>query len=104
MVIFEELPPRASMPGGHDEYWWRNIFHQFASKRAEWKQLKESFNDIKDPSQPAMAVETGRRAKAVTVGELRQFAERQYEEADKLLRRLDRYAIHNAVPMEWREY
>lgn len=104
VVVFEELPPRASMPGGHDEYWWRNIFHQFASKRAEWKQLKESLNDIKDPSQPAMAVKTGRRAKAVTVGELRQFAERQYEEADKLLRKLDRYAIHNAVPMEWREY
>lgn len=104
VVVFEELLPRASMPGGHDEYWWRNIFHQFASKRAEWKQLKESLNDIKDPSQPAMAVKTGRRAKAVTVGELRQFAERQYEEADKLLRRLDRYAIRNAVPMEWREY
>jgi hypothetical protein len=69
-----------------------------------WKQLKESLNDIKDPSQPAMAGKTGKRAKAVTVGELRQFAERQYEEADKLLRRLDRYAIRNAVPMEWREY
>jgi hypothetical protein len=104
VVVFEELLPRTSMPGGHDEYWWRNIFHQFASKRAEWKQLKESLNDIKDPSQPAMAGKTGKRAKAVTVGELRQFAERQYEEADKLLRRLDRYAIRNAVPMEWREY
>lgn len=104
VVVFEEIPLRTNMPGGHAEYWWRNIFHQFASKRAEWKQLMESLNNIKDPSQPAMAVKTGRRAKAVTVGELREFAERQYEEADKLLRKLDRYAIRNAVPMEWREY
>jgi len=104
LIVFEEIPPKANMPGGHDEYWWRNIFHQFASKRAEWKQLKESLNDIKDPSQPAMAVKKGRRAKVVTVGELRQFAEQQYEEADKLLRKLDGYAIRNAVPMEWREY
>ena len=104
VVLFEEIPPKASMPGGHDEYWWRNSFHQFASKRAEWKQLKESLNNIKDPSQPAMAVKTGKRAKAITVGELRQFAEQQYEEADKLLRKLDGYAIRNAVPMEWREY
>lgn len=104
LIVFEEIPSRASMPGGHDEYWWRNIFHQFASKRAEWKQLKESLKAIKDLSQPAMAVKKGRRAKAVTVGELRQFAEKQYGEADKLLRKLDRYAISNAVPMEWREY
>jgi hypothetical protein len=104
LIVFEEIPPKASMPGGHDEYWWRNIFHQFASKRAEWKQLKESLNDIKDTSQPAMAVGKGRGAKAVTVGELKQFAEKQYEEADKLLRKLDRYAIGNTVPMEWREY
>jgi hypothetical protein len=104
VVVFEELPPRSDMPGEHDESWWRNIFHQFASKRAEWRKLKESLNDIKDPSQPAMAVRTGRRARAVTVGELKTFADRQYEEADKLLHKLDRYAIRNAVPMEWREY
>jgi hypothetical protein len=104
VVVFEELSPMADMPGGHDESWWRNIFHQFASKRAEWRKLKESLNDIKDPSQPAMTVRTGRRARAVTVGELKTFADRQYEEADKLLHKLDRYAIRNAVPMGWREY
>jgi hypothetical protein len=49
-------------------------------------------------------VKTGRRARAVTVGELREFAERQYNEADKLLRRLEGYASDYAVPMDWREY
>jgi hypothetical protein len=73
-------------------------------RREEWKKLRREVFDLKDVSKTAMIVKTGRRTRIVTVGELREFADRQYKEADKLLRKLDGYAIDNAVPMEWREY
>jgi hypothetical protein len=104
VVAFEEHPINQVTPGGHDEEWWRTNFHQFAVKREEWKKLRREIFDLKDVSKTAMTVKTGRRTKIVTVGELREFADRQYKEADKLLKKLDGYAIDHAVPMEWREY
>jgi hypothetical protein len=103
-VIFEELPPSPNMPGGHDEEWWREKFHQFASKCTEWRRTRDTLYESKDTSKPAMTTRSGRKTKVVTVGELREFADHQYREADKLLRKLDRYASGYAVPMEWREY
>jgi hypothetical protein len=35
---------------------------------------------------------------------MKEFVDYQYEEADKLLRKLDGYAVDHGVPMEWREY
>jgi len=104
VVVFEEHATNQHMPGGHDEEWWRTNFHQFVVRREEWKKLRREVFDLKDVSKTAMTVKTGRRTRIVTVGELREFADRQYKEADKLLRKLDGYAIDNAVPMEWREY
>lgn len=90
VVVFEELPPRADRPGGHDEAWWRMHFRRFASLRSQWKgfleRLKERDND------------SGR------LGELRAFAERQYREADRLFNKLNVYAAMHAVPMSWRRY
>ncbi len=34
----------------------------------------------------------------------KEFADKQCKEAEKLLNRLNSYAIDHAVPMEWREY
>ena len=104
VVVFEEYPPDQSMPGGHNEEWWRTNFHQFAGKREEWAKLRNDLSDSRDMSKPATTVKTGKRARTITVGELRDFADRQYNEADKLLRKLDGYAVDHAVPMDWREY
>jgi hypothetical protein len=104
VVIFEENPADQQMPGGHDEEWWRTNFNQFAVKREEWAKLRRVLYDYSgDLSKPITRVMTGTRTRVVTVGELRTFVDRQYQEADKLFRKLDRYAIDYAVPMEWRE-
>ena len=104
VIVFEELPHSSDMPGGHDEKWWRNCFHEFAAKRAEWKRLMDSLYEVRDSDKPAATVRRGSRTEAVTVAELRKFAERQYNEAAKLQNKLNSYAIDHAVPMEWREY
>jgi predicted aspartyl protease len=104
VVVLEELPARSNMRGGHDEEWWRSTFRQFASKRAEWKNLGDTLSNLRDPSKPALTIKTGRTTKIVSIGELKEFADLQYREADKLLRKLDRYAVDHVVPMEWREY
>lgn len=90
VIVFEELPARPNMAGGHDETWWRLTFRQFSSMRREWEAYREEIYDTKDDS--------GK------VRELRKLADRQCEEAEKLLNKLHRYASDHAVPMNWREY
>lgn len=104
VVTFNELPQGLSMPGGHDEGWWRRNFHEFASTRAKWKKFRDTLYEVKDDSKPAITMSRGRRTEIVTIHVLKEYAARQYEAADKLFRKLDGYAIDNAVPMEWREY
>jgi hypothetical protein len=90
VVVFEELPPRPEMPGGHDEEWWRSNFHEFASMRAAWKKYRDYLYSMKDFS--------------LDVTRLRGLADRQCNEANKLLNKLNGYAIDHVVPMQWREY
>lgn len=90
VVVFEELPDRETMAGGHDEIWWRGNFRNFAARRAEWKQFMASLNTQKmHPERLEI---------------LKQFADRQYREADRLFTKLNNYAITNSVPMHWRQY
>jgi hypothetical protein len=107
VVTFEELPPRSDMPGGHDETWWREKFHEFASKRADWKNKRDTIYgrySINGASEPAVVLRKNGRMTTVTVMKMKEFVDYQYEEADKLLRKLDGYAVDHGVPMEWREY
>jgi predicted aspartyl protease len=107
IVTFEELPPQPDMPGGHDENWWKEHFHEFASTRAEWKKIRDNIYGLyhfQDASQPVEVPQRGKRTSPITVGEIRKYVDSQHEEADKLFRRLDGYAMDNNVPMEWREY
>ena len=107
IVTFEELPPQANMPGGHDEAWWKEKFHEFASKRSDWKTRKDTIYDrfgFKGASEPAAVLRKDGRMTTITVGKMKEFVDYQYEEADKLLRKLDGYAVDHGVPMEWREY
>ncbi len=92
VVVFVENPPSADMPGGHDELWWRSTFHMFASLRSDWKKYRDSLRSVPEKDE------------TVIMRELRLWAERQCEEAGKLMIKLNNYAIDHVVPMEWREY
>lgn len=88
VLILEELPFRPDMPGGHNEEWWRLTFRKFKSMRATWddyrKKLKRLDNDFSH------------------IRKIKEFADKQYEEADALLTRLRVHASENSVPLEWR--
>jgi len=90
VVVFEEIPDRQNMPGGHDEIWWRGNFMNFASRRTEWKQFRSSLNRQKMDQE--------------RLERMKRFADRQYREADRLFTKLNSYATTNAVPMHWRQY
>ncbi|GAB4484113.1 MAG: hypothetical protein OHK006_07460 [Thermodesulfovibrionales bacterium] len=90
IVIFTEQPASPSMPGGHDESWWRSHFSAFARMRSEWQAYREKL--------------TRTNADPETLRQLKSFAESQYREADKLFSKLNGYAIQHLVPMHWREY
>lgn len=92
VVVFEELPDRQSMPGGHDELWWRDNFRNFAIIRGQWKQFRESLNKITMERDP-------KKLEGIKL-----FADRQYREADRLFTKLNSYAVTNSVPMNWRQY
>jgi hypothetical protein len=100
VVVFEELPPRGNMPGGHDEEWWRINFRQFASLRFEWMKVRKKLDTWIDQQKNNIA----NRNESSEVAELKRFIELQRVEADKLFDKLNGYAIRNSVPMEWREY
>ncbi len=99
VLVFEKLPPKENMPGGHDEEWWRNTFHQFASERSAWKKVRDHLRSIGDNT--VTEKETGF---IYDVRSLQSFADHQCSEADKLMNKLHSYAVDNVVPMEWREY
>lgn len=96
VVVFEEMAPVASMPGGHDATWWRINFHKFSKMREQWKTYS-SYWDERMSS-------TGLSGEGGYTREMKEFAQRQYAEANKLFGKLDSYASHNAVPMHWRKY
>ncbi len=93
-LIFEEIPPRSDAPGGHDESWWRGIYKEFGSSRAAWKGYVESLD---------REIRNGSGSDIANLKKLREFAGRQYGEADKLLSRIDRYANEHTVPRHWRK-
>jgi hypothetical protein len=88
IVAFHELPPQLDRPGGHDEAWWRSNFQRFAKLKAQWSNFLDDLEKGK--------VTSSEWEKRIAI------AKNQHEEADKLCRKLERYARDNAVPIEWR--
>lgn len=95
MVVFEELPVDPEHPGGHDQEWWTSLFSEFASARADWKAYSGRLDDQIRHSMRSIGNKDMDRKK---------FADEQYQEADKLFDKLDRYARENSVPMHWKQY
>jgi hypothetical protein len=96
VVIFEELPIDPALPGGHDQEWWSTLFKEFASSRAGWK----AYGEAVDKRISDSLVTTGND----DIRRIKQFADDQYREADKLFDKLNGYARQNSVPMHWKQY
>ena len=94
VLVFQEIPPGANSPGGHDEAWWKSNFNSFGALRDAWQQYKESLDrEIRDSLGPSDRTK-----------KLMNFATNQFKAADQLFEKLNRYAIQHAVPMSWRKY
>ncbi|MDH5639414.1 MAG: aspartyl protease family protein, partial [Nitrospinota bacterium] len=81
LLLFQEMPESDDRPGGHDEHWWRALFYNFARMRAGWGNYMGHLKSANSRGSDKL-----------------KFAESQYSEADKLLRKLDSYAAKNSVP------
>ncbi len=88
VVAFNELPPQSDRPGGHDERWWRSNFQRISSLKNEWARYLDKLK-----ADDTVSHEKERRLK---------IAGDQYEEAEKLYRKLERFARDHSVPMDWR--
>jgi hypothetical protein len=89
VIAFNELSPDLDRPGGHDEAWWRSNYENFSGLRDDWKSYLNNLKKI----DAIVSSETER---------LINIAQQQYDEADRLYRKLDRYARDNNVSMNWR--
>lgn len=88
VVIFEERPRSADMPGGRDENWWRTTFYNFKSLKSEWERYREEL------AQYSITTDKER--------EYRALVDRQSRRAEELYNRLSAYASEHSVPLEWR--
>ncbi len=88
VMILDELPAQSDRPGGHDEAWWRSNFERFSKLKTAWAGY---LNDLEK-----MSMTTSERERRTAI------AKKQFDEADKLCRRMERYARDNTVPMQWR--
>ena len=81
VVIFEEVQPDPTAPGGRNERWWRSQFKELHALRDAWGKYS---------------------AQKALDDEQRDFALMQVRETEKLLSKLDRHASLNSVPQTWR--
>jgi hypothetical protein len=88
VVVFEERPQSADMPGGRDEAWWRTTFHNFKSMKSQWERYREEL------AQYSITTDKER--------EFRTLIDRQSSRARELYNRLSVYASEHSVPLEWR--
>lgn len=94
-VVFEELPENPEHPGGHDQEWWTTLFREFSAYRTQWKDYGEQLDK---------KIRNSLISSPTKDKELKEFADAQFREADKLYDKLEQYAAQNSVPMHWRRY
>jgi len=100
VVVFEELPPRGDVPGGHDEEWWRVNFQEFASMRSWCVQAKKDLIEKEKNNDQNL----NENLSGNEISERKRFLDWECLEANKLFDKLNGYAARNSVPMQWRQY
>jgi hypothetical protein len=88
VLVFDELPPQIDRPGGHDEAWWRSNFQNFSKLKTEWSDVLSHLENANMTSS-----EKERLVRIVKA---------QHSEAEKICRKLERYARDSVVPSNWR--
>lgn len=88
VITFDEQPAQQDRPGGHDEIWWRSNFRNITRLKSEWNSYLRALD-----SANLSWSETETRKK---------LGKSQFDEAEKLYRKLERFASDNAVPVNWR--
>ena len=88
-LIFKELPPNSNRPAGRNEHWWRSKYSIFADLKNSWGVYLKRLENISP--------------KTTMLERLKEVAEYQVRESDKLYKRLERYASQNSVPRRWRK-
>jgi len=94
VLIFEKIPGRENLPGGHDRNWWESIFLKFRSRQAYWQKTKNYYSNQNFNSKQ---LKKQREMHSIA-------ASAQYNEATKLLNKLNLYAGKHSVPSQWRKY
>lgn len=94
----QEIQHDSEFYGGKDETWWRANFQILSALSHAWKNYADQLQRKADNSiiSAGSGIEDMKKVLA--------FSKQQAEEAQHLFDRLDRYAIQNQVPMQWREY
>lgn len=88
IVTFEELSSTSDMPGGHDKAWWQDNFQRFSMAKVAWKNY---LNRLGKVSMQTSEIKWRKRV-----------AEYQYNQANKLHGKFERYATWHSVPTHWR--
>jgi hypothetical protein len=98
LLILEDVPPTSIVYGQRNEQWWRSNYRELASLRRGWRDYAEQLNKAIESSNIAAGggIEDARR--------MLDFARKQALEAERLFDQLNKRAILNLVPMNWREY
>jgi hypothetical protein len=88
VVVLQERPQSARMPGGRDEAWWRTTFYNFKYMKSEWEDYRTQL------SKNSTTTDTDRA--------FRVYINRQSQRARELYNKLSVYASEHSVPLEWR--
>jgi hypothetical protein len=98
LLILEDVAPTSIVYGQRNEQWWRSNYRELANLRRGWRDYAEQLNKAIESSNIAAGggIEDARR--------MLDFARKQALEAERLFDQLNKRAILNLVPMNWREY
>lgn len=94
-LVLKELTANEERPGGRSKDWWIRTFMEFKAYRNAWADRLEKLDDYERNTlyNTEMTQNSFR--------DYRELAEWQYDEASRLLRKLEKYARDNSVPTSW---
>ncbi len=96
VVVLQEQRSAGDTPGGHSEGWWRATFAELRAHRDAWQRYRDQTEQESTESQVSAGTERDR------LDARRAIARFQFQEAEKLIARLERFASLESVPRHWR--
>jgi len=94
-LLLREIPESEDRPGGRSKSWWVRTFREFNAYRDAWADLKKQLDDYKRNTIYNTDM-TDNNFKSIQI-----LADWQYDEASRLMRKLEKHARNNSVPTSW---